>query len=409
MFASIHHTLRRATKLLKIDEQMYKVLSTPSKQIIVSLPIVMDNGSIEVFKGYRVIHSSTLGPSKGGIRYDESVNLEVVNALATWMSLKCAVVDIPYGGAKGGIQCNPKQLSQGELERLTRAYIRAVLEIIGPKKDIPAPDMGTSPREMGWMVDEYARALGKKEYAVVTGKPVALGGSLGRVEATGRGVMIATLEGIKVMDLRIENTSVAIHGFGNVGMYAAKFLQEKGCRIIAISDRSGGYLNRQGIDIQKAIMHKKMNKTLQGLESSKPITLGALLGCDVDVLIPAAQEHAITASNAHQIQAKLIVEGANGATDLEADRILEERGMMIVPDILANAGGVIVSYYEWIQNNTGQRWTLQQVNQHADIALQNAFEKVYKTAQTYKISLRLASYRVAVEKLNHAYGYRGRF
>lgn len=409
MFTSIYHKLRQATKLLKIDEQVYKVLSKPSKQVIVSLPIVMDNGSIEIFEGYRVMHSNLRGPSKGGIRYDKDVNLEVVNALATWMSLKCAVVDIPYGGAKGGIQCNPKRLSEGELERLTRTYTRSMLGIIGPKKDIPAPDMGTSAREMGWMVDEYARVVGKKENAVVTGKPLALGGSLGRVEATGRGVMITTLEGIKVMSLPLENTSVAIHGFGNVGMYAAQLLEEKGCKILAISDRSGGYLNKKGIDIEKAIIHKKMNKTLQGLESVQPITLEELLSCDVDVLIPAAQENSITAKNAHQIQAKLVVEGANGATDLEADSIMEAKGIMVVPDILANAGGVIVSYYEWIQNNTGQSWTLQYINQNADKTLQSAFEKVYETAQTYKVSLRLAAYMVAVEKLNQAYSYKGKF
>ena len=409
MFLSIDTQLRQAIKFLQLDHTLYELLSKPIRQTTVCFPVVMDDGDIRVFEGYRVIHSNLLGPSKGGIRYSEALNLELVTALSTWMTLKCAIVPLPYGGAKGGVKCNPKHLSQGELERVTRAYTRSISELIGPEKDIPAPDMGTSARQMGWIVDEYSRIVGKREPAVVTGKPLIFSGSLGRVEATGRGVMIVALEAMKQMDMVNKKASVAVYGFGNVGRYAAKFLQEKGCRVVGISDRTGAYFNLNGIDVQQAISYKECQKTLQGLPSTKPMSLQQFISLKVDVLILAAMENAITGQNAHDVQAKLIVEGANGATDLEADNILKEKNILVVPDILASAGGVISSYYEWIQNRVGQSWLLEQVRENLDKTMQDAFKRVYKTSQKSKASLRLASYIEAVQKLSEAYSYKGNY
>ena len=407
-FESMLSQLSHATELLGLSQAAQQVLQHPAKQIIVSLPIRMDDGTIRVFKGYRVIYSDLLGPSKGGIRYNPHVTLDEVTALAGWMTWKCAVVDIPLGGAKGGIQCDPKAMSAGELERLTRAYTQAMLAVFGPDQDIPAPDMGTGPREMAWLMDEYSKAKGMAIPAVVTGKPLALGGSLGRVEATGRGIMVATLAAMAKLQLKPQQATVAIQGFGNVGAHAAWLLQEHGAKIVAISDLSGAYYCKAGIDIQKAMDYKAQQKKLMGLAGVEKLADEALLTLPVDVLIPAAKENAITRANAHQIQARLIVEGANGPIAATVDQMLyNEKGIMVVPDILANAGGVIVSYFEWIQNRSGDRWTQERVERRATDSIEEAFEKVYAAAQQHSVSMRTAAYIVAVHKVAQVYQYRG--
>lgn len=396
-----------AAEYLNLDEEVYSVLKSSVKKIIVSLPISMDDGSIKVFEGYRVIHSNILGPSKGGIRFDSSVNLNEVTALAAWMTWKCAVVDIPYGGAKGGVNCNPKEMSPSELERLTRAYTQSMHDVFGPDKDIPAPDMGTGPDQMAWLMDEYSRARGTTVNAVVTGKPIILGGSVGRIEATGRGVMVSTLSALTKMKINPFKATIAIQGFGNVGSWAAQLLKERGCKVVAISDVSGGYFNKDGIDIGKAITHKNENNgILENFDGGKKISNDDLLTLDVDVLIPAAMENTITEKNANNIKAKLIVEGANGPTSHEADPILEKKGVVAVPDILANAGGVIVSYFEWVQNRLGFKWTKNRVYRRSDSIIKQAFNNVYSISKKYNISLRTAAYIAAIDKVSRTYKYR---
>ena len=396
-----------AAEYLKLDEEVYNVLKSSVKKVIVSLPISMDDGTIKVFEGYRVIHSNILGPSKGGLRYDPSVNLNEVTALAAWMTWKCAVVDIPYGGAKGGICCDPKQMSLSELERLTRAYTQSMHDIFGPDKDIPAPDVGTGPEQMAWLMDEYSRARGVTVNAVVTGKPIILGGSAGRIEATGRGVMVSTLSALTKNKINPFNAKVAIQGFGNVGSWAALLLKERGSNVIAISDISGGYYDEKGIDIGKAIQYRNENKgTLEGFKEATKISNDELLSLDVDVLIPAALENAITEKNVNSIKAKVIVEGANGPTSHEADSIIESKGIVAVPDILANAGGVIVSYFEWVQNRLGFKWTKNRVYRRSDSIVKQSFNNVFSISKKYKVSLRTAAYIAAIDKVSRTYKYR---
>ena len=397
-----------AAEHLGLSEEVYNVLKAPNKQVIVSLPVTMDDGSIRVFEGYRVIHSNILGPSKGGVRFDMEVNIDEVKALAAWMTWKCAVVDIPYGGAKGGITCNPREMSAGEMERLTRAYTIAMSGVFGEDRDIPAPDMGTGPREMAWMMDQYSRAQGTTVNSVVTGKPVVLGGSLGREEATGRGVMISAMAAMEKLQINPFNATCAVQGFGNVGSWAARLLQERGTKVVAISDISGAYFSEEGIDIAKAIEYRKENNgSLEGLLGATTIAPEELLLLEVDVLVPAAVEDVITEENAHLIQAKLIVEGANGPTSAKADEILNEKGVLAVPDILANAGGVTVSYFEWVQNRLGYKWTKDRVNRRSDRIMKTAFDRVYKTSHKYNTSLRIAAYIVAIDKVAKTYKYRG--
>lgn len=397
-----------ASQKLGLEEEVYNVLKSPTKQVIVSLPITMDDGSIRVFEGYRVVHSNILGPSKGGIRYDPHVNLDEVKALAAWMTWKCAVVDIPYGGAKGGITCNPREMSAGEIERLTRAYTSAMIDIFGPDRDIPAPDMGTGPREMAWLMDEYSKTQGMTVNAVVTGKPIVLGGSLGRTEATGRGVMVSALAAMEKMKINPYKATCAVQGFGNVGSWAARLLAERGLIVQAISDVSAAYYNEKGIDIEAAVKHSQANKgSLTGFTGGEKITRDDILTLPVDVLVPAATEDVITAANAPHIKAKLIVEGANGPTSSKADSIIHEKGIAVVPDILANAGGVTVSYFEWVQNRLGYKWEAERVNRRSDRIMKDAFENVYKTAMEYKVSMRIAAYMVAIDKVAKTYKYRG--
>lgn len=409
-FESMMSRFQIASQALGLEDDVYNVLKNPTKQVIVSLPVTMDDGSIQVFEGYRVIHSNILGPSKGGIRYDMGVHLDEVKALAAWMTWKCAVVDIPYGGAKGGIKCNPRQMSAGELERLTRAYTQNMVEIFGPDRDIPAPDMGTGPREMAWLMDEYSRAQGMTVNAVVTGKPLVLGGSLGRTEATGRGVMVSALAAMEKLKINPAKASCAVQGFGNVGSFAALLLEERGVKIVAISDLSGAYYNSNGIDLKASVEYRDAhNGSLEGFEGTEKINGDDLLTLDVDVLVPAAKEDVITTQNAENIKARLIVEGANGPTSARADAIINANGIMVVPDILANAGGVTVSYFEWVQNRLGYKWTRERVNRRSDRIMKDAFDNVYNVSLEYKVPMRIAAYIVAIDKVAKTYKYRGGF
>jgi glutamate dehydrogenase (NAD(P)+) len=409
-FEAMMSRFHTASQLLGLEEEVYHVLKSPAKQVIVSLPVTMDDGSIKVFEGYRVIHSNILGPSKGGIRFDPHVNLDEVKALAAWMTWKCAVVDIPYGGAKGGVTCNPREMSTGEIERLMRAYTQAMSDVFGPDQDIPAPDMGTGPREMAWLMDQYSRNKGMTVSAVVTGKPLVMGGSLGRTEATGRGVMVTALAAMEKLKINPYKATCAVQGFGNVGSWASRLLEERGLKILAISDLHGAYYNENGIDLVKAIAHRDANKgSLDTFDAVQKITNEELLTLPVDLLVPAATEDVITSSNAKKIQAKLIVEGANGPTSSKADSIIYEKGISVVPDILANAGGVTVSYFEWVQNRLGYKWTAERVNRRSDRIMKDAFENVYRVSLQYKVPMRIAAYMVAIDKVAKTYKYRGGF
>ncbi|MCC6684269.1 MAG: Glu/Leu/Phe/Val dehydrogenase [Bacteroidia bacterium] len=397
-----------ATKILGLDESTYNVLKYPQKSVMVHLPIMMDNGKVQVFEGYRVVHNGYLGPSKGGIRFSMDVNQDEVKALAAWMTWKCAVVGIPYGGGKGGIKCDPRSMSKGELERLTRAYTAAMFDVFGPDKDIPAPDMGTGQQEMAWLMDEYSKMKGLCSPAVVTGKPLVLGGSLGRVEATGRGVMVSTRSALAKLGINPIGATCAVQGFGNVGSISAKLIASQGLKVVAISDISGAYYNADGIDVDDAIVYRDGNKgTLDGYKKATKISNNDLLTLDVDVLVPAAMEDQITAENANNVKAKLIVEGANGPTSSNADAILNKKGIMVVPDILANAGGVTVSYFEWVQNRLGYFWTEERVNRRADRVMKQAFEGVYQASKKYGVSMRIAAYIVAIDKVASTMKLRG--
>ena len=400
-----------AAEKLGLSDEVYNVLKNPAKQVIVSLPITMDTGKIQVFEGIRVIHSNILGPAKGGIRFAPDVHLDEVRALAAWMTWKCAVVDIPYGGAKGGVRCNPREMSKGEIERLVRAYTMSMIDVFGPDKDIPAPDMGTGPREMAWLMDEYSQAHGMTIPSVVTGKPLVLGGSLGRTEATGRGVMVSALAAMQKLKINPFQATCAVQGFGNVGSWAARLLEERGLKIVAISDHTGAFYNEKGINIVEAIAYRDGNNgTLEGfVGGDKMENAGDLLTLKIDVLVPAAVEDVITIANADQINARLIVEGANGPTSAKADAILNEKGIMAVPDILANAGGVTVSYFEWVQNRLGYKWTADRVNRRSDRIMKDAFDNVYQASIKYNVPMRIAAYIVAIDKVAQTYTYRGGF
>jgi glutamate dehydrogenase (NAD(P)+) len=398
-----------AAEKLGLSDEVYNVLKNPAKQVIVSLPITMDSGKIQVFEGIRVIHSNILGPAKGGIRFAPDVHLDEVRALAAWMTWKCAVVDIPYGGAKGGVRCNPREMSKGEIERLVRAYTMAMIDVFGPDKDIPAPDMGTGPREMAWLMDEYSKAHGMTIPAVVTGKPLVLGGSLGRTEATGRGVMVSALAAMQKLKINPFQATCAVQGFGNVGSWAARLLEERGLKVVAISDHTGAFYNEKGINVVEAIAYRDGNNgTLEGFAGGEKMeNAGDLLTLKIDVLVPAAVEDVITTANADQINARLIVEGANGPTSAKADAILNEKGIMAVPDILANAGGVTVSYFEWVQNRLGYKWTADRVNRRSDRIMKDAFDNVYQASVKYNVPMRIAAYIVAIDKVAQTYTYRG--
>lgn len=410
MFDSVMARFDIAANAIDLSDDIAKVLKSSMKEVIVSLPIQMDNGKVEVFQGYRVVHSIAIGPSKGGIRYAMDVDLDEVKALAAWMTFKCAIANIPYGGAKGGIKCDPRKLSVGELERLTRAYTAAMIDVFGVNKDIPAPDMGTGKREMAWILDTFSKMKGEDSPGVVTGKPLTLGGSKGREAATGRGVMVSTVEAMKKMGIDRKKATAAVQGFGNVGSNAAKLLHSKGIKILAISDQYSAYFNENGIDIDLAIKYAASNgNTLKGFTGAKEITNQELITCDVDILVPAATQNQITEENAPNIKAKLIIEGANGPTTAGADEILQKKGVIVVPDILANGGGVTVSYFEWVQNKYGHYWSEDEVNAKHDVSMEQAFENVWYASQKYKVSMRIGSYITALRKLEKAVAYRGKY
>ncbi|HMB41816.1 MAG TPA: Glu/Leu/Phe/Val dehydrogenase [Balneolaceae bacterium] len=407
-FESMMERFRFAAEILQLDDGLFQYLASPVKQVIVSIPVVMDTGKMQVFEGYRVIHDNVLGPSKGGIRFAPDVNLNEVKALAAWMTWKCSVVNVPFGGAKGGVRCNPKELSLGELERLTRRYTANMLEVFGPDRDIPAPDMNTNEQVMAWIMDTYSMNAQRTEKAVVTGKPIILGGSQGRREATGRGVVTVTLAALSKLGMMPNKVSVAVQGFGNVGSVSANLIYEQGAKVIAISDISGGYYNKNGIDIPAAIEYQKNNNnSLEGLPDTVPVSNEELLELDCDVLIPAAKEDQISRHNASKIKAKVIAEGANGPVTANADALLDEKGIMVIPDILANAGGVTVSYFEWVQDRQGYFWTEERVNRRLNRMMRDAFDNVYGVAEKHQITLRQAAYVYSIDKVAATLKMRG--
>jgi len=399
--------LQDAAKLLKLDTGVYEFLRTPKRILIVSIPVKMDNGRIMVFVGYRVQHNDARGPFKGGTRYHPAVTLDEVKALAIWMTWKCAIADIPYGGGKGGIICDPHKMSVGEIERMTRRYAYAISDIIGPYVDIPAPDVYTTPREMAWIMDTYSALKGQISPGVITGKPIPVGGSEGRGEATGKGVVFCIREGAKKSSIKLKNADVAIQGFGNAGTFAAQFMEETGANVISISDSKGGVLDKKGLDVEKLIKYKAKNRKVGGFPNSKQISNEELLELDCDILIPAAYENQITKKNAPNIKAKLIAEAANGPTTPEADEILFRKDKLVVPDILANSGGVTVSYYEWLQNLSRDYWDHNTVINRLEKNIVRAFNDVYKTAMEYKVDMRKGSMVLAVSRVTQAINNRG--
>ncbi len=398
-----------AAELLDLDPGLYKVLRQPDKQIIVSVPIQRDTGDVEVFTGYRVIHNVSRGPAKGGIRFDLNVSLDEVKALAAWMTWKCAVVNIPFGGAKGGVICDPTSLSDRELERITRRYTAALIETLGPESDIPAPDVNTNERVMAWIMDTYSMHKRSAVMGVVTGKPVEVGGSLGRREATGRGCMIATKEALRYLGLPLRGSTVVVQGFGNVGSVAARLLELEGLTVVAVSDASGGVYNANGIYIDDAIAWAREHRYLEGYPGGDAISNDDLMELDVDVLLPAAVENAITSKNAARIKAKVICEGANGPTSANADRILDENGVFVVPDILANAGGVTVSYFEWVQNRSGYFWDEDMVVERLRAITERSFNDVLQVSLRHKVNMRTAAYMLSIERVAAVHRLRGMY
>lgn len=407
-FESFMSRLNQAADIVNLDQRYRDILSVPERVINVNLPVKLDDGTTRVFEGFRVIHSTVMGPSKGGIRYAPFVDLDEVKALAGWMTFKTALVGLPYGGAKGGITLNPKVRSVDELERITRAYTRALKDVFGEDSDIPAPDMGTSGREMAWIYHEYSRTYGYTP-GVVTGKPLHLGGSRGRVPATGWGVMETAMKAIEKLGWNPSECTCAIHGFGNVGSWAAKLLAAQGIKIVAVSDHTGAYYNEGGLDVRDMVKHLLSHGNLDGYEGYEKITNAELLTLDVDILVPAAIENTITTANADDIKAKLIVEGANGPVSSDADSILDDKGILIVPDILANAGGVTVSYFEWVQNRRGHYYSEEEIRDKARPILLEAFERVWETHKKHGCSMRIAAYISAIQRIATGIEMEGNF
>ena len=410
-FENYKAVLDKAAELLDLQQKDYIALKYPERSLRVSLPIKMDNGDVRVFEGFRVQHSSSRGPCKGGIRYHQDVDEDEVKALAAWMTMKCAVVNIPYGGAKGGIQVDPRELSKDELERLTRRFVAMILPLIGPERDIPAPDVNTTPEMMGWIMDTYSMQKGYAVPGVVTGKPIEVGGSLGRKEATGRGVMITTRLLMEKLGKTLEDVTVAVQGMGNVGSVAAVLLHRAGAKVVAVSDVSGGIMNPDGLPMEELFQYLSTHRLLADYEGEgfARITNEELLECDVDVLVPAALENQISEKNAPCVRAKYIVEGANGPLTPEADEILDKMGVVVVPDILANAGGVVVSYFEWVQNLQSFRWEEDYVNDMLERTMVHAFDEVWEIAHEKGASLRMGAYISALKRVVGAKKLRGIF
>ncbi|HEY8418648.1 MAG TPA: Glu/Leu/Phe/Val dehydrogenase [Limnochordales bacterium] len=399
--------LRRAVEQLGLEPSVYEVLKEPERVVVVSIPVRMDDGSLRTFIGYRAQHTMATGPAKGGIRFHPDVTLDEIKALSMWMTFKCAVVQLPFGGGKGGVVCNPKQMSRGELERLSRGYIRAIAPFIGPERDIPAPDVYTDSQVMAWMMDEYSRLTGNDSPGVITGKPLVIGGSVGRTEATALGCVITIREAANYLGIDLNGATAVIQGFGNAGSISARLLNELGVRVIAVSDSSGNAYDPDGLDPVELLAHKKRTGSVRGFPGSREVPPEEFLTLPCDILVPAALENQITADNAHKIQARLIAEAANGPTTPEADAILFERGITVIPDILASAGGVTVSYFEWVQNLNRWYWGEEKVNRRLERAMVRACQRVFNLGQQHKVNLREAAYMAAVERVASALRARG--
>ena len=408
-FEAMMERFDHAAQLLKLDPGLYKVLRNPEKQIITSVPIVRDNGEVEVYTGYRVLYNTSRGPAKGGIRFDLNVTLEEVKALAAWMTWKCALVNIPFGGAKGGVVCDPATMSMTELERVTRRYTSSIIETLGPDSDVPAPDVNTNERVMAWIMDTYSMHKRHTVTAVVTGKPVEMGGSLGRREATGRGCMIVTREALARLGMSLQGARVAIQGFGNVGSVTADLLAREGAVIVAVCDKSGGLHRPQGLDIGDVLQWVRERRQLAGYPKADAIPNDQVLTLDCDVVVPAATENVITRKNAPHIKAKIICEGANGPTTAAADEILEKKGIFVIPDILANAGGVTVSYFEWVQDRGGYFWDEETVNRRLESIMVRSFSEVVTWAERHKVNTRIASYMIAIDRVAAMHRLRGMY
>ena len=409
IFGAMLHEFDGAARLLGLDPGLWKILTHPKRQIIVSCPVLMDNGQIEVFTGYRVQYNITLGPAKGGIRYHPDVTLDEVTTLAAWMTWKCAVAGIPFGGGKGGVVCDPTKMSMRELEALTRRYIAEIVDAIGPEKDVPAPDVNTNEQVMAWVMDTYSMHVGHTTTSVVTGKPIEMGGSLGRREATGRGVMITTREAARFLGIDLKGATVAIQGFGNVGSVTADLLHDLGAKIVAVTDWKGGVYNPAGLDVDALIGWTTTHKTVAGFPKGDVLDGPKIFELEVDILIPAALENQITMANAPKIKAKIIAEGANGPTMPDADNYLHEKGIFIIPDILANAGGVTTSYFEWVQDRYGYFWEEKEVNDRLERKMVEAFNSVLGTSLHYKCDMRQAAYIVAINSVATVTKLRGMY
>jgi len=396
-----------AARKLNLDPGIWRVLSLPSREIIVHIPVNMDSGQIEVFTGYRVQHSIARGPAKGGIRYAPDVSLDEVRALAAWMTWKCAVVNIPFGGAKGGIICDPHKMSQGELERMTRRYTAALIEFIGPEKDVPAPDVNTNEQTMAWIMDTYSMHMGQTVTGVVTGKPLDLGGSRGRREATGRGVSVMCDQALQYLGIPCDGCRVIVQGFGNVGSHTASILAQKGYKIIGIAEYNGGIYNRHGINIPSLLKHRATTGSINGFPEAEAADPAELLVTECDILIPAATENVITSKNAGSIKARILCEGANGPTTVAADEILAANGVFVVPDILANSGGVTTSYFEWVQDRQGYFWAENDVNDRLDRIMRESFAAVLSYSVTHKVDNRIAAYMLAIDRVAFTIMQRG--
>ncbi len=401
--------IEKAAKIMELPESLRSIFMCPKRMLRVTFPIQMDDGTIQCFTGYRCQYNDARGPTKGGVRYHPDVSEDEVIALAAWMTWKCALVDLPYGGAKGGVICDPMKLSERELEKITRRYTAEIMPVLGPHIDIPAPDVFTTSKTMAWMMDTFSMMTGRTEPAVVTGKPEVLGGSKGRKEATGRGVYITTRELYRKLGKSLKDTRVIVQGFGNVGSYAAYFLSQEGAKIIAVSDSSTGIIDKNGFDVKDLMECVEKHKLLEPYTKGTKVARDEILYLDADLLIPAALENQIREDNAEKIKVKAIVEGANGPTTPEADEILEKKGVYVVPDILANSGGVIVSHFEWVQALSGLYWEEKEVNDRLETKLIRTFDEVWKTANRMKTSLRVAAYIVALNRVSEVYKYRGIF
>jgi len=399
--------VKRAVEALKLEPAVYEILKQPQRFLEVSFPVVMDDGSVKVFTGYRSQHNDALGPTKGGLRFHPDVYADEVKALSMWMTFKCSVLGLPYGGGKGAVKCNPKELSTGELERVSRGFIQAISQIIDADKDIPAPDVYTNPQIMAWMIDEFSKIREKNVFGLLTGKPLIIGGSKGRNEATGRGCVVVAKAAAKKLGIKVEGARVAVQGFGNAGSVAARLLHEAGAKVVAVSDSKGGIYNEDGLDPVAVNAFKAKTTTVVGFPGSKTITNNDLLTSAVDILIPAAFENQITEANAKDVKAKIISEAANGPTTPEADEILHQKGIMVIPDILASAGGVTVSYFEWVQNLMNFYWTEEEVNNRLEQMMIQSFETVYDMHVKEKVSMREAAFMVAVKRVADAMRVRG--